>query len=111
MGGLSFKLFCGVQNFGVINISHLLFADDTLIFCGANPDHFHYLRALLLFFEVVSGLKINLAKSELVPVGNINNVVGLVGILGCRVSSLPVKYLGFPLGAFFNAKSIWDDVI
>jgi hypothetical protein len=44
-------------------------------------------------------------------VGNINIVDGLVGILGCEVSSLPLKYLGIPLGASFKAKSIWDSVI
>jgi hypothetical protein len=30
---------------------------------------------------------------------------------GCGVSSLPLKYLGLPLGASFKAKSIWDGVI
>jgi hypothetical protein len=32
-------------------------------------------------------LKTNLVKSELVPVGYVNNVVGLAGILGCGVVS------------------------
>jgi hypothetical protein len=52
----------------VIKISHLMFADDTLIFYGANPYHFRYLRALFLCFKVVSSLRINLAKLELVPI-------------------------------------------
>jgi hypothetical protein len=38
-------------------------------------------------------------------------VDGLAGILGCGVSSLPLKYLGLPLGACFKAKSIWDGVV
>jgi len=37
----------------VINISHLLFADDTLVFCGASSDHLLYLSMLLLSFEAV----------------------------------------------------------
>lgn len=49
--------------------------------------------------------KVNLAKSELVPVGNVDNVDGLIGILGCEVSSLPLKYLGLLLGASSKAKS------
>jgi hypothetical protein len=34
-------------------------------------------------------------------VGNVNNVDGLASILGCGVSSLPLKYLSLSLGAFF----------
>jgi hypothetical protein len=39
-------------------------------------------------------------------VGNIDNVNWLIGILGCGVSSLPLKYLGLPLGASYKAKSV-----
>jgi hypothetical protein len=52
-----------------------------------------------------------MVKLELVRIGNINNVEGLANILGCRVSSLPLKYLGLSLGASFKAKSIWDSII
>jgi hypothetical protein len=56
-------------------------------------------------------LKINLAKSELILVGNVDNVDGLAGLLGGRVSSLPLKCLGLPLGVAYKAKHIWDSVI
>jgi len=52
----------------VVNISHM-FVNDTLVFCEANPSHLRYLHVLLLCFEVVSSLKVNLAKSVLVPMG------------------------------------------
>lgn len=91
--------------------SHLLFVDDTLIFCHVNADHLCHLCCLFLCFEVASGLKVDLDKSELVLVENVDHVEGLVDILGCGVSSLPVKYLGLPLGASYKAKHIWDGVI
>jgi hypothetical protein len=69
------------------------------------------LCALFLCYEAVSYLKINLAKSELVPMGNVDNVDGLVGILGCGISSLSLKYLGLLLGALYMAKPIWDGII
>lgn len=69
------------------------------------------MRVLFLCFEAVSGLKFNLAKSVLVPVGIVANVDGLASILGCGVSSLPLKYLGLPLGACYKNKSIWYGVI
>jgi len=94
----------------VINISHLLFADDILVFCEANPDHLRFLRVLLVCFEAIFGLKVNLAKSLLVPVGNVDNVAELASILGCGTSSLPLKYLGMPLGARHKATSIWYDI-
>jgi hypothetical protein len=90
--------FVGSRLFGVVNISHLLFADSTLVCCGAKFDSLHYLHALFLCFESISDLKINLAKSELVPLVNVDNVDGLASILSCRVSSLPLKYFGLALG-------------
>jgi hypothetical protein len=44
------------------------------------------------------GLKTDLDKLELVPMGNVDNAAGLAGILGCGVASLPLKYLGLFLG-------------
>ena len=50
-------------------VSYLLFADDTLIFCDADPNQLTTLREILTRFEKVSGLRINLGKLELVLVG------------------------------------------
>uniref|UniRef100_A0A2N9EUU7 Reverse transcriptase domain-containing protein n=1 Tax=Fagus sylvatica TaxID=28930 RepID=A0A2N9EUU7_FAGSY len=94
-----------------LSISHSLFADDTLIFCGANSEQAWYLRGVFIWFQAISGLKINLSKSELVPVGQVTNVPELAGILGCRVASLPLTYLGLPLGASYKSKSIWVGVV
>lgn len=43
-----------------------------------------------------------LAKSKLVPVGAMEDVEGLARILGCRVPSVPMKYLGVLLGVSFK---------
>ncbi|KAG7987145.1 hypothetical protein I3843_03G118100 [Carya illinoinensis] len=96
---------------GPITISHLLFADDTLLLCDDNVAHIQSLKAILRCFEAASGLKINLAKTEMVAVGDVGNIQGLASILGCGVSSLPMKYLGLPLGASFKAKTIWGEVL
>jgi hypothetical protein len=106
-GGLLSNFYVGTKT----NISHMLFVYDTLLFCGADPNHLRNLWSLFLCYEVVSGLKMNLAKSELVYVRNVDNVVGLTGILSCGVTSLPLKYLGLPLGASYKAEHILDSVI
>ena len=66
---------------------------------------------LFLCFEATSRLKINLAKSKIVLAGNAEDVEGLARILGCRVSSLPMKFSGFPLGTFYKAALIWNGMI
>ena len=40
-----------------LSINHLQFADDTLIFCGDDEEHIKNVKATILCFEVVSGLK------------------------------------------------------
>ena len=69
------------------------------------------MRAILARFEVVSGLRINLGKSELVPIGVVHNMDVLVGMLGCWQSSLPLRYLGLPLGAKFKELSICNPIL
>ena len=85
-------------------ISHLLYADDTLLFCGASKDQLKFLSWLLMWFEALSGLRINLNKSEIIPVGSVENVQDLAFELGCGIGSLPSSYLGLPFGA--NHKSL-----
>lgn len=74
---------------GGVNISHLLFADDTLFFCEPNRGHIQSLRVLLLCSEAVTGLQVYLLKSKMVPVGSMSNVQCLASIMGC-------KFLRFP---------------
>ena len=77
----------------------MLFADDTILFCDADDEQFLHVRILLLCFQAVTGLKVNVLKSEMVPVGEVPNVHVLAEILGCRIGSLPMIYLGMPLEA------------
>jgi len=96
---------------GDTDFSHLLFADDTLIFCSAHSSQLRNLRSLFLLFEAISGLKVNLAKSNLIPVGHVDQAKRLADILGCGFATLPVKYLGLPLGASYKSTHIWDGVV
>ena len=63
-----------------------------------------------MWFEAISGLKINLHKSKLIPVGVVPNFEDLVRVLGRKVGSLPFCYLGLPLGAAFKSSWVWDVV-
>lgn len=56
---------------------------DTLIFHDTNSEQLRHLQGIFLCFEAVSRLEINLAKSEIVPVGEVGDVDGLTHILGC----------------------------
>ncbi|RVW94823.1 DEAD-box ATP-dependent RNA helicase 39 [Vitis vinifera] len=60
--------------------------------------------------EACLGLKVNLEKSELIPVGRVNDIEDLALELGCKVGGLPSSYLGLPLGASFKSEVVWDCV-
>ena len=51
-----------------IEVTHLQFADDTILFCDASLDHLQNLKCILKWFEFLSGLKINYDKCELIGV-------------------------------------------
>jgi hypothetical protein len=69
--GLLSGFSVGLRNNEELLVFHLLFADDTLIFCEANSEQLRHLGIIFLCFEAVSGLMINLTKSEIVPIGDV----------------------------------------
>ena len=81
------------------------------MFCDAKVEQVLHVRLLLLCFQAVTSLKVNVAKSEMVPIGEVNNVQALAEILGCRVGALPMTYLGMPLGAPHKSPSIWNPIL
>ena len=110
-GGYISSFFVGGRDTSHLMLSHLLFADDTIIFCDAVPDHILYLRFVLTWLEAITELQVNLGKFELVPVGVVQGIEELACILGCKTANLHMQYLGLPLGAKFKSKKIWNPVL
>uniref|UniRef100_M1B0E1 Reverse transcriptase domain-containing protein n=1 Tax=Solanum tuberosum TaxID=4113 RepID=M1B0E1_SOLTU len=59
-----------------LTVPHLLYADDTLIFCGADSQQISNLNITLMVFEFISGLHINMLKSIIYPVNEVSNPRG-----------------------------------
>ena len=97
--------------FGLSCVSHLLFAHDMILFCDADEEQILHVRMFLLCFQAVTGLKVNVLKSEMVPIGEVPNVHVLAKILRCRIGSLPMTYLGMPLGASHKSPTIWNPIL
>ena len=88
-----------------------MFAEDTILFCDVVVEQILHVQLLLLCFQAVTGLKVNVQKSETVPIGEVNDVHALAKILGCRIGTLPMSYLGMPLGASHKSPSIWNPIL
>jgi hypothetical protein len=93
-------------------VSHLQYADDTLCIGEASVENLWSLKAILRGFEMASGLKINFWKSSLIGI-NVAHVFLRVAssFLNCRVSTLPFKYLGLPVGANPRRAATWEPLL
>ena len=87
-----------------LNITHLLFVNDTLVFYQDSMEQMIFLRWILVWFEALSGLKINLDKSYILLVGDVER---LACELGCKVGELPTTYIGLPFGERGNIAKVW----
>lgn len=98
-------------------VSHLLFADDSLLFFKANVESAHEIKEVLQAYCTASGQQVNMDKSSIhFAKGVSRNPRGeIMGLLDVHNMSLSYKYLGMPSdvgvsvsGAFKHLKDrVW----
>ncbi|XP_016206680.1 uncharacterized protein LOC107647069 [Arachis ipaensis] len=95
-----------------IELSHLQFTDDTILFCPQETETLVNYKRLLHCFEWMSGLGINFDKSSLISVNCDQDwVTNMCGLLGCAEATLPVRYLEISLGANPQLVKTWKPIL
>jgi hypothetical protein len=102
----------GIGSGNDVRLTHLLFADDTLIIGEKTWLNVCSMRAVLILFEEVSGLKVNFHKIMLTGV-NISDswLMEAASVLNCRRGSIPFVYLGLPIGGDSRKLRFWKPVV
>jgi len=79
-------------------VSILQYADNTFLFMEHDLEKAINMKLILYFFEKLSGLQINLHKSEIFCFDNEKDSEDQYKqIFGCESGSLPFKYLSIPI--------------
>jgi hypothetical protein len=80
---------------GVISLQY---ADDTLLFLSHEGDSATYLKWVIIYFEKLSGMKINYHKSDMIPINLEEEETQVYAkIFCCKIGKFPFTYLGAPL--------------
>lgn len=83
-----------VGHVGDLRLTHLQFADDTLIIGEKSWQNVRTMRAVLLLFESISGLKVNFNKSMLTGVNITDSWLSEAAtVMNCRKGTIPFVYL------------------
>jgi len=79
-------------------ISHLLYVDDSILFCKAKCDEANTIMKVLKDYQQASGQKVNMDKSEMIFSPNISMDFKkeFQHILPIKISTSVQKYLGMP---------------
>ncbi|GJZ86987.1 RNA-directed DNA polymerase, eukaryota, reverse transcriptase zinc-binding domain protein [Tanacetum coccineum] len=90
------------------NMSLLQYGDDALFMGEWSKSNAHHLVHILSWFDEVSGLKINLAKSRIFSIGvHISEVESIARSINCSHDSLLFSYLGLPVGRSMRKVEDW----
>jgi len=102
----------GVDQAGDMRLTHLQFADDTLTIGEKSWQNVRTMRAVLLLFEEMSGLKVNFNKSMLMGVNIHDSWLSKAAlVMSCRKGSIPFVYLGLPIGGDSRKIAFWKPVV
>jgi len=93
-------------------LSHLQFTDDTLIISEKSWSNARFIRAMLMIFEHISGLKVNFYKSLLTGVNVLDSWLHEAAlVLNCCVGAFPFVYLGLPIGGNSRRLDFWKLIL
>jgi len=108
------QLFSGysIGDVNPVGVSHLQFADDTLLLGTKSWANVCALRAGLVIFVAMSGLKVNFLKSMLVGVNIASSwLLEAASVLRCKVGKVPFLYLGMPIGGNPRRLCFWEPIV
>ncbi|GKB11683.1 putative RNA-directed DNA polymerase, eukaryota, reverse transcriptase zinc-binding domain protein [Tanacetum coccineum] len=95
-----------------MSISQLMYADDVIFFGEWSWINAHNLISMLRCFFLISGLQINIHKSNVLGVGVTDEEVSyMANIIGCGASKFPMKYLGVLVGCNMARCFNWNAII
>ncbi|GJZ90239.1 putative RNA-directed DNA polymerase, eukaryota, reverse transcriptase zinc-binding domain protein [Tanacetum coccineum] len=95
-----------------MNVSYLMYVDDVIFLGEWSKTNTHNLVCMLRCFFLISGLKINVHKSNVLGVGVSDlDVSNMAKLIGCGVESFPMKYLGVLVGCNMARCSNWNAII
>lgn len=93
-------------------LTHLQYADDTIMFCPPKIEYLLNIKKTLILFQLASGLQINFHKSAILGM-NIEEpwLISAAEKLQCKRGNLPFTYLGLPIGGCVSRLSTWEPII
>ncbi|GJV38519.1 RNA-directed DNA polymerase, eukaryota, reverse transcriptase zinc-binding domain protein [Tanacetum coccineum] len=95
-----------------LNISHLIYVDDVIFLGEWSSANAHNLICMLRCFYLISGLKINVNKCNILGIGvSDEEVSNMANVIGCEAAKFPLKYLGVPVGCNMARCSNWNDIL
>ena len=102
----------GVGQVGDVRLTHLQFADDTIIIGEKSWQNVRSMRTVLLLFENISGLKVNFNKSMLTGVNISDSWLSEAAlVMSCQKGTIPFVYLGLPIGGDSKKIVFWKPVV
>lgn len=101
-------LISGIKIGKGLILSHILFADDTIIFMDKSWKFCVGVKLVLIPFEVLSGLRINFSKSSLfASKGALHLQSQFASSIGCKIGEWPMRYLGHDIAPTSRRNRLW----
>lgn len=96
----------------LVDISHLQYADDTIVVGEATMEDSWAIKAIMRNFEIFSGLRVNFTKSKICGVNvRQEELEVMAAMVNYKTESLPFKYLGVLVGSNPRRFSTWNAIM